>query len=88
MEKKNFKDFLLGEEGSISKKSIIKVGSVIAAGVAAAAASSTLVSAYPTIHCQPPCGGTCHSNSVSVEYRDGKSIGTHSHGHAYLHCDC
>ena len=66
--KKKISSFLVGEQGKISKESMLKLGSFLATTSAAASLLANSAEAAVT-----------HVNSIGVEYSGGTATGTHAH---------
>lgn len=72
--KKKINAFMVGEEGRISKESLIKAGTFITFAALSATIGSSRVEA-----------GNVHSNSLGSNYNDHTMTGTGSHSHHASH---
>jgi hypothetical protein len=83
--KKKITAFLTKEEGKISKKAIITVGTLIAT----IAASNLVVAGHANVHSNlydpncpgvvAPVDGSAHSNTLNLNYESDTAKGTHNH---------
>jgi len=70
--KKKISAYIMGEDGKISKQSLIAIGAFIGS----AALSSLLLSDSVNAHSSHTSHGT---NSLSISYSAGTATGTHNH---------
>ncbi len=66
--KKKLSNYLLSEEGKISKQALLTTGAFLAGATIGAVSSVQEVEA-----------GTSHSNSLSLSYSGGTATATHTH---------
>lgn len=82
--KKKVSAFLIGEEGRISKKKVLKAGTALLLGTMGALANSGEVSAG---HTSNYCSD--HTNQLSLDYDDWTLEGSHNNVNLHSsHCSC
>lgn len=66
--KKKINAFLVGEEGKISKASLLKGGVIL-----------SLIALSPILSSKAASAQTSHSNDLSLNYQSGSATGVHNH---------